>query len=133
MLFGPASIIFTVLKLLGVTLLLKIPIAMAVAVVVIPMAIYPRPEFRTVLLASVIMAVAGPVAFTLISLLPLGLISLLLAIVIYWVIVSTVIDRYFDVHYDQSYAITGKVVITTMLLWTLAGFAMLLLTLKPGG
>jgi hypothetical protein len=132
MLFGPASIISTVMKLLGVTLLLKIPITMVLAVVVIPMAIYPRPEFRTILLASAIMAVAGPVAFTLISLLPFGLIGLLLAIVIYWVIVSSVIDRYFDVHYDQSYAITGQIVITTILLWILAGFAMMFLMPNSG-
>ncbi len=124
MLLSPYAFINTVIRLLGLTLVLKIPITIVVAVVAIPMAIYPRPVFGKVLQASLIMAVVGSVAFTVISLLP-GLIGLLLAVIVYWVIVSTVLDRHFEVHYDQSYAITGQIVIASMALWILCSLAIM--------
>lgn len=116
-----------VIGLLRVPILLKIPIAIAVVLAVIPFTIYQKTEFRKVLIAAAIIAVAGSVAFDVILLLPLNFVGPLLAFIIYWVIVSAVLDHYFDVHYDQSYAVTAQIVVPTVLIWMIAGFVMLLL------
>lgn len=116
-----------VIGLLRVPILLKIPIAIAVVLAVIPFTIYQKTEFRKVLIAAAIIAVAGSVAFDVVLMLPLNFVGPLLAFIIYWVIVSAVLDHYFDVYYDQSYAVTAEIVVPTVLIWMIAGFVMLLL------
>jgi hypothetical protein len=121
---NPGAVIFGVFAALGLPFYLKIPL---VAPIAIARLIYPRPEGNKILSASVIIAVAGPLAFSLLYWFPGGGIGIVLGFAAFWIITSCTLDYNFDVHYDQSYAITGHIVTVCLFLWVIAGAVLMAL------
>ena len=112
---------------MGLPFYLKIPLVALVTPIAIARLIYPRPEGNKIMSASVIIAVAGPLAFNLLYWFPGGGIGIVLGFAAFWIITSCTLDYYFDVHYDQSYAITGHIVTVCLFLWVIAGAVLMAL------
>jgi len=127
MLMGPASIIRAIVTALAVMPLAKIPITALVAPIVISMMVYPRPAGGKILAATGLIAVAGTLGFSLLMWFPGGIIGVILGFAAFWVITGCVLDHFFDVHFDQSYAITGQIVGISVVVWMLLGVAVLVL------
>ena len=123
MLLSPGAIIGAIIKGLMLSIFLKMIIAWIVSFAAIGMIIYPKPNNKDILKSSSIIALAGTLVFQLPLWFPGGLIGLILSIVVFWVLVSSVLDRFFDIHYDQSYAYTGQIVMISILIWLVAGLA----------
>lgn len=49
--------------------------------------------------------------------------GILLGVVAFWLVVVFTLDHYFEVHYDQSYAITGQIVLVSIVVWLVVGLA----------
>jgi len=118
---NPGAAIFAVFDALGLPFYLKIPLVALVAPITIARLVYPRPEGSKILSASAIIAVGGPLAFNLLYWFPGGLIGLVLGFAAFWIITTCTLDYFLDVHYDQSYAITGHIVTVCLFLWVIAG------------
>ena len=127
MLFGPGAIIYVIVKALSVMPLAKIPVTALIALIVVSLVVYPRPAGGKILSATVVIAVVGPLAFSLLMWFPGGLLGALLGLAAFWIITSCTLDRVLDVHFDRSYAITGQIVGVSVPLWILLGLAVLLL------
>ena len=112
---------------MGLPFYLKIPLVALVAPIAIARLIYPRPEGNKILSASVIIAVGGSLAFNLLYWFPGGGIGIVLGFAAFWIITTCTLDHYFDVHYDQSYAITGHIVTVCLFLWVIAGCVVMVL------
>jgi len=75
-----------------------------------------------------IAGVGAPVALFVISRIPLLPGAPILALVAHWVGISLLLDRYLDVNFDESYRLTGAVVLPTWLLTLIVGAALIVLT-----
>jgi hypothetical protein len=123
----PGAVILGAFMALGIPFYLKIPLVALVAPIAIARLVYPQPEGNKILSASVVIAVGGPVAFDLLYWFPGGGIGIVLGFAAFWIITSCTLDYYFDVHYDQSYAITGHIVAVCFFLWVIAGAVLMAL------
>lgn len=103
---------------------LKILIVAVVAHISIALLIYPRPPAGRLVSVLPIMAVGGPLAFQIPMWFPGGLLGVLLGITAFWLVVVLTLDHFFDVHYDQSYAITGQIVGISVLIWLILGLTL---------
>ena len=115
------NIIGAIINALSLNIFLKMIIAFIVTFISISQMVYPKPENKKILKSSLIIALAGSFIFQVMLWFPGGLIGLILGIVIYWVLTSAFLDRFFDINFEQSYNYTGSIVVISILLWGILG------------
>ncbi|MEA3403112.1 MAG: hypothetical protein U9R79_17860 [Armatimonadota bacterium] len=109
-----------------VGLLYQIPLAALIAWLAIrgEVARQSRREMLLPLIAAI--GVGGPVAVFVIARIPIPL-SWVLALVAHWVGVSMLLDYYLDVRLEESYRLTGSMLVPTWLAWLIMGAARILI------
>lgn len=109
-----------------VGLLYQIPLAALIAWLAIrgEVARQSRREMLLPLIAAI--GVGGPVAVFVIARIPIPL-SWVLALVAHWVGVSMLLDYYLDVRLEESYRLTGSILVPTWLAWLIMGAARILI------
>ncbi|MHB9110677.1 MAG: hypothetical protein ACYDCO_26795 [Armatimonadota bacterium] len=80
----------------------------------------PAGDRRMMVLNAAVIAIGGTMAFQIpvwvLGFLPLFL-NFIAGFVLFWVVVSGLLDHFYDIHYDQSYTNTGQIVVSSLLLW----------------
>ncbi|MGC9318016.1 MAG: hypothetical protein ACP5KN_08275 [Armatimonadota bacterium] len=83
-----------------------------------------RREVLLPLIAAI--GVGGPVAVFVIARIPIPL-SWVLALVAHWVGVSMLLDYYLNVRLEESYRLTGSILVPTWLAWLIMGAVSILI------
>lgn len=109
-----------------VGLLYQIPLAALIAWLAIrgEVARQSRREMLLPLIAAI--GVGGPVAVFVIARIPIPF-AWVLALVAHWVGVSMLLDYYLDVRLEESYRLTGSILVPTWLAWLIMGAARILI------
>lgn len=108
-------------------LLYQVPLAAAVAWFALRPQVRERDREGALWPLVGLTGVGGPVAMFIIARLPLPG-APLLALAGHWVGVSLLLDQYLDAHFDESYALTGPIVLPTWLLSVVIGALLVVLS-----
>jgi len=101
-------------------IVLQSAIVWVVAAIVTVWLLRPPEDTRTRLLYAAMIALGGTMAFNIpvwvLGFLPFFL-NVIAGIVLFWLVVSGLLDRFYNLRYDESYANTGQIVVPSLLLW----------------
>lgn len=125
MLIGPGAVISTIPKVLAFNVLLKMAVVGVTAHIAAYALIDPRPHIDRRLKSTALITICGTLAFQLPMWLFNGLIGVLLGLMGFWLVVTFTLDHFFDIDYDKSYALTGRIVGTSVLVWLIIGAVIL--------
>jgi hypothetical protein len=116
------------------SLMLNFFIKLLIALIVTPLAIYfnsyPKPDRRNLAASTLIISIGGTLVFQVFLWIPLGIIGAIIGFVAFWIATSAVLDRIFNITYDQSYSLTGQIVGISILLWVILGAVIFVLSQK---
>jgi hypothetical protein len=106
---------------LAANVLLKIAVTGVVAPIMIHVLVFPRPKGKNILHATLVIAVAGSLAFQLGMWIIGGILGAVGGLVLFWLVVTLTLDHFCDIDYDKSYAYTGQIVGVSAVLWIIVG------------
>jgi hypothetical protein len=118
---GPGALPSGIFTGLAMNVFLKMVVTAIVAFGVFKILVIPASGPAKSLPAIAIIAVGGPLAFSIGAWILGGLIGAIVGIVLFWLVVTLTLDQFSNVHYDQSQAYTGEIVIISVILWIIIG------------
>lgn len=130
MLVNSSSIISALLNILAVNTIIKMVLVSIVASMVIRTSVSQESDVSNNrnLRSALLIAVCGTLAFQLSMWLLNGL-GILVGVVAFWLVVTSVLDHFFNIDYDRSYMFTGQIVGLSVLTWIIIGSVVYLISL----
>lgn len=131
MLVNSSSIMSAVLKALAFNIIFKMVVVSIIALMVIHYNFDQEANEKKNgdLKSTMLIATCGTLAFQLPVWLFNGLTGILVGVVAFWIVVTSILDFFFDIDYDGSYMLTGQIVGMSVLAWVIIGSTAYLLSL----
>lgn len=118
-----SSFIGVLQKILAFNILIKMAVASIITLMVIRYNVSQETDLNNNrnLRSTLLIATCGTLAFQLPVWLFTGLAGILVGVVAFWLVVTSILDLFLDIDYDGSYMLTGQIVGMSVLAWIIIG------------